>query len=131
MSTQLRCRFAPEIFLIRDSGLLSIAPNLLKSTLGQGSKPSASPLPVVAAAGPAVAPLITPLPNFWTSSWRIRSFGPVPFTRDRSTPSSRANARTEGEACALLKLAESTGAGAGSAADTGAGVSAAVAGAGV
>src|SRR5438128_12310385 len=32
----------------------------------------------------------------------MRSFGPVPFTLDRSTPSSRANARTEGEAWALL-----------------------------
>src|SRR5450432_1744203 len=39
----------------------------------------------------------------------MRSFGPEPFTRDRSTPSSRANARTEGEACALLKLALSIG----------------------
>ena len=36
--TQLRCRFAPEIFLIRDSGLLRSAPNLVKSTFGHGSR---------------------------------------------------------------------------------------------
>src|ERR1700693_148883 len=47
----------------------------------------------------------------------MRSFGPVPLTRDRSTPSSRAKARTEGDACAFLKPSLSTGgAGAGSAA---------------
>ncbi|CSC53651.1 Uncharacterised protein [Vibrio cholerae] len=52
--TQLRCRLAPEIFLMRDSGCTSVSPNLLKSTFGQGSKPSAapSPLPEAAACAP-------------------------------------------------------------------------------
>src|SRR5690606_33583334 len=36
-----------------------------------------------------------------TSSRRIRCFGPVPVTRARSTPSSRANWRTDGDACGL------------------------------
>src|SRR5215471_12615735 len=40
----------------------------------------------------------------------MRSLGPVPLTLERSTPSSRANARTEGEACAFLKLSLSMGA---------------------
>src|SRR5258708_33978261 len=35
-----------------------------------------------------------------TSSGRIRPFGPEPLTWLRSTPSSRAKRRTEGEACA-------------------------------
>ncbi|CFN82338.1 Uncharacterised protein [Bordetella pertussis] len=43
--TQLRCRLAPEIFLMRDSGLASMGPNLVKSILGHGSSPSAAPSP--------------------------------------------------------------------------------------
>src|SRR3989442_1601276 len=39
----------------------------------------------------------------------MRPFDPVPLTRDRSTPSSRANARTDGDACAFLKPSLSTG----------------------
>src|ERR1700687_3262046 len=109
--TQLRCRFAPEIFLIRDSGFASIGPNLAKSTCGHGNRPSAAP-PADDAAAPADAsdaPLITSLTYFCTSSRRTRSLGPLPFTRDRSTPSSRASARTDGEAWAFLKLSLSTG----------------------
>src|SRR6267143_5718986 len=37
----------------------------------------------------------------------MRPFGPDPWTRERSTPSSRANRRTEGEACACLKASPS------------------------
>jgi len=62
----------------------------------------------------------------------MRSFGPVPFTFERSTPSSRANARTEGEACARLKASVSTGAAAGVGAEgaaAGAGFSSATRGA--
>src|SRR6516225_2308077 len=40
----------------------------------------------------------------------MRSFGPLPLTFERSTPSSRAKARTEGEACALLNASLSIGA---------------------
>src|ERR1700682_5814034 len=109
--TQLRCRFAPAIFLIRDSGFTSMGPNLAKSTFGHGNRPSAAP-PVDDAAAPveaADAPLITSLTYFCTSSRRTRSLGPLPFTRDRSTPSSRARARTDGEAWAFLKLSLATG----------------------
>src|SRR5436190_738345 len=38
----------------------------------------------------------------------MRSLGPVPLTLERSTPSSRANPRTEGEACAARKACAST-----------------------
>src|ERR1700694_5141597 len=109
--TQLRCRFAPAIFLIRDSGFTSMGPNLAKSTFGHGNRPSAAPPADHAAAQvePADAPLITSLTNFCTSSRSTRSLGPLPFTRDRSTPSSRASARTDGEAWAFLKLALATG----------------------
>src|SRR5215468_12370505 len=40
----------------------------------------------------------------------MRSFGPLPLTLERSTPSSRAKARTEGEAWARLNASLSTGA---------------------
>ena len=45
------------------------------------------------------SPLITALVKACTSSWVMRPFGPVPFTSSSGTPSSRANLRTEGEAC--------------------------------
>src|SRR6266403_947728 len=106
--TQLRCRFAPEIFLIRESGLASTGPNLAKSTCGHGNRPSAAPPADEVGAKLEAAALIAFLTYFWTSSRRTRFLGPLPFTRERSTPSSRANARTDGEACAFLKLALST-----------------------
>src|SRR4051812_50121757 len=37
----------------------------------------------------------------------MRPFSPLPLTLPRSTPSSRANLRTEGDACALPKLVSS------------------------
>ena len=40
MRTQLRARFAPEIFLIRDSGTTSTSPYLEKSIDGHGSSSS-------------------------------------------------------------------------------------------
>ena len=52
--TQLRARLAPEIFLIRDSGFASIAPNFVKSTDGHGSRLS-DPPPVTLPAGPPEA----------------------------------------------------------------------------
>src|SRR5207248_72128 len=48
----------------------------------------------------------------------MRPFGPVPFTLPRSTPSSRANTRTDGDAWAALNAcASTTGAGCGGGAD--------------
>ncbi len=54
--TQLRARFAPEIFLIRDSGFDSTGPNFAKSTVGHGSRLSAPPPVMPAPAAPAAAP---------------------------------------------------------------------------
>jgi hypothetical protein len=48
------------------------------------------------------SPDITDLVKAWTSSCVMRPFGPVPFTSSSGTPSSRANLRTEGEACGRL-----------------------------
>ena len=92
--THEACNRGPEIFLTRFSGFVSISPNLAKSTLGtEGSE----------APPPAPPPCITDLTNCLTSSWLMRPFTPVPLTRPRSTPSSRANLRTDGEAWALEK----------------------------
>src|SRR5471030_1464542 len=103
--TQLRCRLGPLIFLMRDSGSSSVGPNLLKSTDGHGSTLMPPPdAPAGAAVGAAVAPLITPLTKFCTSTWVMRPFGPVPGTLPRSTPSSRANLRIDGDACASLPV---------------------------
>ena len=45
------------------------------------------------------SPFITALVKACTSSCVMRPFGPEPFTSSSGTPSSRANLRTEGEAC--------------------------------
>src|SRR5450830_1310275 len=131
--TQLRCRFGPEIFLMRDRGCSSVGPNLLKSSDGHGSSSRPMPWPPAAGAaafGAAVSAMM-PLTKFCTSSWVMRPLGPLPPTRPRSTPSSRANLRIEGEAkaldastCAAAGAAEA-GAGAGAAAAAGAGAAAA------
>src|SRR6185369_13279897 len=105
--TQLRDRFWPEIFLMRDSGLTSTSPNLAKSTFGQGSRSSTPPPvtpPAAAATGPEMAPDITPLTYLLRSSLTMRPFGPLAGTLDRSTPSSRAKARTDGEAWTLAPI---------------------------
>src|SRR5512135_2876290 len=102
--TQLRCRFAPEIFLMRDSGLASTAPNLAKSTSGHGSRPGSAPPPE--GAPPPASDFLT---KFCTSSLVMRPLGALPLTRVRSTPSSRANRRMDGLACAL-PVAETAGA---------------------
>src|SRR4051794_12071459 len=106
--TQLRCRLAALIFLMRAIGLRSTGPNLAKSTLGHGSRPSASP-PPPAGAFPAAAlvrtsPAITCLVKPWTPSCVMRPLGPVPLTSSSGTPSSRANLRTDGDACGRLPL---------------------------
>src|SRR5471032_304638 len=132
--TQLRCRLGPLIFLMRDSGSSSVGPNLLKSTDGHGSTLMPPPdAPAGAAVGAAVAPLITPLTKFCTSTWVMRPFGPVPGTLPRSTPSSRANLRIDGEACASLPVttepADTGAAAAGAAAAAATGADATAAGA--
>src|SRR5271166_4211230 len=93
MFSQARCRCGPDRRLIRDSGLVSIGPNLLKSCAGI----SGMPLPVGAAAGDVVA---GPCRMASTSSLVMRPFSPVPRSLVRSTPSSRASRRTPGLACA-------------------------------
>src|SRR5574343_492008 len=102
--TALRNRLAPLIFLMRDISLRSIGPNLAKSTLGQGIRPSSEPPPVDAGALAACAlvcrlPAMTDLVKDWMSSAVTRPFRPEPLTSSSGTPSSRANLRTDGEAC--------------------------------
>ena len=109
--TQLRCRLAPLIFLMRDSGLASTGPNLAKSTLGQGirfsSPPPVTPPPAAGAPWALVraVPAITALVKACTSSCVMRPLGPEPLTSSSGTPSSRANLRTLG-----LAWGRSTGA---------------------
>ncbi len=87
ITTQLRCRLAPLIFLMRERSLRSTGPNLAKSTLGQGSRSRPTPEPPAAGAGAfaawalvCAAPLITCLVKLWMSSWVMRPLGPVPLT---------------------------------------------------
>ena len=101
--TQLRCKFGPLIFLMRESGCNSVSPNLLKSSDGQGKSDMPMP-PPPPAAGAALLPDITPLTKPCTSSSSILPLGPEPCTRESSTPSSRANLRTDGEACGFCPL---------------------------
>ena len=61
-------------------------------------------------------PLITALVKPWTSSCVMRPLGPLPFTSSSGTPSSRANLRTDGEACGRLPVGAPTGRAAASAA---------------
>src|SRR5579863_1901062 len=137
--TQLRCRFAPEIFLMRDSGFGSIGPNFEKSTFGHGSRfSSPPPAGAAAATGAARWPVITPFTKPVTSSFVMRPFGPEPCTRATSTPSSRANLRTDGDAWLARYSPDGAAAGAAAAgagaadagAAAGAGTGAAAAGAG-
>ena len=69
---QLRDRLAPEIFLIRDSGCTSIAPNFEKSIFGQGNR--SSPPPDELAAGAAAGGALNLLP--WPTV-DFAKFGPV------------------------------------------------------
>ena len=88
---QLRARFAPEIFLMRDKGKDSIAPYLAKSTCGQGIKFKPEPAPELATPETKAA-----LTNCCTSAFEIRPPRSLPLIFDKSTPSSRANTLTEG-----------------------------------
>ena len=109
--TQLRDRFWPEIFLIRLNSFTSTSPNLAKSTFGHGSKSKPPPKDAPAAAG---APLPAPpcnaaLTKALMSSPTMRPFRPVPFTKPKSTPNSRASLRADGPAWALANAASFTG----------------------
>ena len=64
-------------------------------TLATGVKGAA---PADAAADVGFAAAGAPLAKLATSSLRMRPLSPVPFTRPRSTPDSRANLRTPGPA---------------------------------
>src|SRR5580704_10994015 len=83
---------------MRDSGLVSTGPNCEKSMAGMTGRPPPPPAGARATAGAGAAnELFT---NPLTSSCVIRPLKPLPLTRVRSTPSSRANLRTDGPACA-------------------------------
>ena len=73
----------PEMRLIRDSGRVSMSPNLEKSTAGIGGMA----LPPAATAGGAERAFFT---NPLMSSRSTRPLRPVPLTLAGSTPSSRA-----------------------------------------
>src|SRR5437016_6129632 len=88
---------------MRDSGLTSVGPNCEKSTAGIAGRARA---PVAAGGAPPAVAAPEPnavLTNALTSSCVIRPLKPCPATRVRSTPSSRANLRAEGPACAREK----------------------------
>ena len=111
---------------MRERGTASVAPNFEKSTFGHGNRLRPVPPPAAApAATGADAPDMTCLTKLCTSSCRMRFFGPVPVTRVTSTPSSRANLRTEGDACGRspgdIGADGNAAVGAGGAASTGAG----------
>src|SRR5258708_10802499 len=83
---------------MRDRGLVSTGPNSEKSIAGMTGRPPPPPAGARAAAGAgAASELFT---NPLTSSCVIRPLKPLPLTRVRSTPSSRANLRTDGPAWA-------------------------------
>jgi len=81
---------------MRDSGFTSTGPNFAKSTSGQEGRLKGSAPPAFAAGADALAPCSTPFTKACTSDCRMRPFGPLPRSLVRSTPSSRANLRTDG-----------------------------------
>src|SRR3954471_8950065 len=111
---------------MRESGLDSTRPNLEKSTSGHGGKLNGSEPPDLETCE-GVFPESAPFTNACTSACRMRPFGPVAATRVRSTPSSRANLRTDGDAWGFAPVSSCGSRGTGLGADT----AAAAAGAGV
>ena len=79
--------------LTRSSGLTSTAPNAAKSNSGT----LAARCRRAAPAPPRRRACFT---HALTSSWGMRPFGPLPCTARDRRPSSRANLRTDGPACA-------------------------------
>ena len=101
MLTQLACRRGPDILWIRDNGSVLTGPYCAKSTAGTAGKAVVPGAAVAAAAVVADGvPESDALTKLLMSSWVMRLLKPCPLTRARSTPSSRAKARTEGLACA-------------------------------
>ena len=101
--TQLRCRFGPDSFLMRDNSCSSTSPNLVKSTFGHGNKSRPTPLPPLDAPAEAEpTPATAAFTKLRTSSGVMRPLGPVPATVAKFTPNSRANLRTDGLACGAL-----------------------------
>ena len=94
--------------MIFDSGRLSISPKRAKSTFGHGTRrarrlpPFSTPTVIALSVTEPVAPANIDFTNACTSSLAMRPPRAVPCTRARSTPSSRANTRTAGEACGTL-----------------------------
>ncbi len=84
---------------------------MLKSTFGQGNKSKPPPKEGVAATAEALPapPCIAALTKALISSPTIRPFAPVPVTKLKSTPNSRANLRAEGPAWALANPASLIG----------------------
>ena len=105
MLIQLACRRGPEMRWMRDSGSVLTGPYCAKSTAGTCGAAAAG-----AAADAAGAPASAPFTNALMSSCVMRPLKPRPVTRARSTPSSRANARTEGLAWARENPGSSMGA---------------------
>src|SRR5688572_8696273 len=89
---------------MRESGFTSTGPNLAKSTSGHGGTLNGSAPPPRATAGAPLPDESALFTNPCTSACRTRPLGPDPGTRDRSTPSSRANLRTDGLACGLVPV---------------------------
>src|SRR5205814_1160102 len=104
MFTQLPSRRGPEMRWMRDSGSTAVGPNCAKSTAGTAGSAGHT------VSVPPPPPPSAPLTNALTSSWVMRSLKPCPVTRPRSTPSSRANWRTEGPAWARENPGSSMGA---------------------
>ena len=108
--TALRNRFAPLIFLMRPISLRSMGPNFAKSTFGHGISPKAAPSPPEAVGALAAWALVWAVPDMTalvkacTSSTVMRPLRPWPLTSSSGTPSSRANLRTEGDACGRPKV---------------------------
>ena len=95
---------------MRESGFASTGPNFAKSTLGHSSSVNGNAPPVAAPVDAGAGALLnTPFTKACTSPGRIRPFGPLPVTFVRSTPSSRANLRTEGLACGLKEAGSAVG----------------------
>ena len=79
---------------MRESGLVSMTPYLEKSTTGMADTCKPPPEPPCGCASVALTKLCT-------SFLVMRPFSPLPLTRVRSTPNSRAKCRMDGLACAF------------------------------
>src|SRR3954462_15299302 len=102
---------------MRESGLDSTGPNLEKSTSGHAGKLNGSEPPDLETCE-GVFPESAPFTNACTSACRMRPFGPLAATRVRSTPSSPANLRTDGDEWGFAPVSSCGSRGTGLGADT-------------